>query len=77
MITIADRLRAEIVRAEKRGITRYRIAQESGVSQSQLSRFAAGENEPKLSTAEKICEAIGVRLAISRRNTCTNGSSEL
>jgi transcriptional regulator with XRE-family HTH domain len=66
-----SRIREEIVAAirdaEERGITRYRIAMDSGVAQSQLSRLMSGEQGLKLETAEKLCEALGIRIDIKRR----------
>jgi transcriptional regulator with XRE-family HTH domain len=64
MKSITDELRAAIRAAEKRGITRYQIAKESGVRHSAIGRIAIGENIPRLDTAEKIAKAIGLRLTI-------------
>ena len=50
--------------AETRGLTRYRIAQVSGVSQAQLSKLLLQQRIPRLDTAEKIAQAIGCRLSI-------------
>lgn len=65
---IADRLRAEIAKAEKRGITRSQIARDSGVSQATLSLFV---NDPdrsiRLDFAERIAEAIGLRFDLNGR----------
>jgi transcriptional regulator with XRE-family HTH domain len=61
---IVEELRNAVREAENRGTTRYRIAQNCDVSEAQLSRFMAGENVPKLDTAEKILDAIGRRFQI-------------
>lgn len=55
----------EIIKAarEAKGWTAYRLAQESGVSQSQISRAEAGKRALSLESARKICEAMGVSLA--------------
>jgi transcriptional regulator with XRE-family HTH domain len=63
--SVADDLRRAIAQAEKRGMTRYAIAKATGLSQAMLSRFMAGENVPKLDTAERIAKAIGRRLVLA------------
>lgn len=63
--TITDELRAAIRSAGKRGITRYRIAKITGLSQGQLSRFMAGQYSMRLTNAEKIAAAIGKRLILA------------
>ena len=47
---------------EKRDISKYRLSQLSGISQSSLGRIMAQENLPSLITLEKICTALGVTL---------------
>lgn len=64
--SIDEELRHAIRSAEKRGITRYRIAQISGVSAGQLSRLMSGEVTPRLATAEKIADAIGYTITIAK-----------
>ena len=49
--TVSDRLRAAIAAAP---VTRYRIAQETGVSQSILSRFASGERGLDLTSVDRL-----------------------
>ncbi len=65
-VNISAQLRKAIEQAERRGITRYAIAKQTGLSQGMLSRFMGGENTPKLETAERIAKAIGLRLALSK-----------
>ena len=48
---------------EKRDISKYRLSQLSGISQSSLGRIMAQENLPLLITLEKICTALGVTLS--------------
>ena len=48
---------------EKRDISKYRLSQLSGISQSSLARIMAQENLPSLITLEKICTALGVTLS--------------
>ena len=62
---IVEALRRAIRKAEKRGITRYRVAKETGLSQGQLSRFLHGEIVPKLDNAQRIAQAIGLRLVLA------------
>jgi transcriptional regulator with XRE-family HTH domain len=74
--SIAGRLRAAIRQAERGGLTRYRLAQLSGVAESQISRIARGIIDPKLGTCERIAAAIGYRLDLTPapgrtpRNAC-------
>ena len=48
---------------EKRDISKYRLSQLSGISQSSLSRIMTQESLPSLITLEKICVALGVALS--------------
>jgi transcriptional regulator with XRE-family HTH domain len=67
--SLTDRLRDEIRRAEKRGITRYRIARITGLTEGQLSRMMhakPGKAIPRLDSAEKIAGAIGCKIVIVR-----------
>ena len=48
---------------EKCDISKYRLSQLSGISQSSLGRIMAQENLPSLITLEKICAALGVTLS--------------
>ncbi len=66
---IAEQLRAEIRAAGKRGVTRYKLAALSGVTEGGLSRLMAGENAPRLNTAEQILRALGKRLVIADIDT--------
>lgn len=65
---ISDQLRDAI---ERSGKTRYRISLETGITQSQLSRFV---NDPAVSLSlaniDKLCECIGAELVLrpSTRN---------
>lgn len=49
------------------GKSRYRISQESGVSQAVLSRFINGQTELTIANAEKLCQSIGVELLLRTR----------
>jgi DNA-binding phage protein len=65
---IVEDLRKAIRQAGKRGITHYQIAKAAEMPQSQLSRVASGETVPTLTTAERICKAIGCQLVIMLAN---------
>ena len=60
--SIAEQLRTEIARAEKRGMSRYQIAKKAGITPIMLARIADGERGMKIETAEKIAGALGFRL---------------
>lgn len=47
---------------EERGWTEYRLAQESGLSQSTISNMFNRNNAPTFSTLEAICGALGITL---------------
>ena len=53
-------------------ISKYKLSQLSGISQSSLGRIMAQENLPSLITLEKICTALGVTLSqffvVERKN---------
>ena len=61
---LVEQLRQTIRRAEKRGVSRYRIARLSGVSEGQLSRLMHGSVVPRLDSAERIARAIGCKIVI-------------
>ena len=61
---ISDQLREAILSAE---ITRYRIAQETGVSEAVLSRFVNGPSGLSLDSIDKIGERLGLKLTIRRK----------
>ena len=46
---------------EKRHITRYRLAQLSGIPQSSISTLLNRKSVPTIPTLEKICEGFGIR----------------
>ena len=49
---------------EMSGKTRYRIAKESGVAQSQLSRLMSGERGLSVETVERLAECLGLEIEI-------------
>ena len=48
---------------DKQQITKYRLSQTTGVTQTVLSRIMKGENVPTIQTIEKICAALNISLA--------------
>lgn len=54
--------RVERLRKEK-NLSRYRMAQKSGLSQSSISNLLNRRNVPSIQTLEKICKALGMTLA--------------
>ena len=65
---IADKLRTAIAQAERKGITRYQIAKASGLSKSTITNLMDGTSaSPRLDVAERIAEAIGYKLDLTRR----------
>ena len=66
------RAMGEILQAIRRAIeasdkTRYRISQESGVSQSQLSRLMSGESGLSVENIERLADCLGLRITIERK----------
>jgi transcriptional regulator with XRE-family HTH domain len=62
--SIVDDLRRAIAKAERSGVTRYRMAKAAGLAESQVGRIAKGETVPTLGVAERLAKGIGYRLAI-------------
>lgn len=48
---------------KKRHVSKYRLAQLTGIAQSSLERIIANESTPSLQTLEKICSALDVTLS--------------
>ena len=48
---------------KERGWSEYRLAKESGISQSTLSNLYRRDNTPTVSTLEAFCKAFGISLA--------------
>ena len=48
---------------DKQQITKYRLSQMTGVTQTVLSRIMKGENVPTIQTIEEICSALNISLA--------------
>lgn len=61
MAHLWDQVRAAI-RAS--GQTRYRIAQETGIEQSQLSRLMTGERGLSIDALERLADHLGLEIVI-------------
>ncbi len=57
--TITEVLRAAIVKSK---LTRYRIAKEAGIPESNLRRFVNGEMSVRLDNADRLAAYFGLRL---------------
>ena len=57
---IANRL---VDLCEKRGLTKYRLAQLTGMSQTAIGSIISKESIPTIPTLEKLCSAFGITLA--------------
>ena len=57
--TLTDVLRAAI---EQSGLTRYRIAKETGIPESHLGRFVRGKMSVRLDKADKLAAYLGLQL---------------
>ena len=64
MAMLLDAIREAITRAEAQGVTRYRIAKDTGISQAALSRFMAGERGMGVELAERLADYLGLRITI-------------
>ena len=61
---IVEQLKTTVRRAEKRGISQYRLAEIAGVHRGQITRLMHGTVSPRLDTAEKIARAAGCEFVV-------------
>lgn len=61
MAELLDAIREAI---ESSGKTRYRIAKEAGIAQSQLSRLMSGETGLSVESVEKLAGHLGLEIII-------------
>ena len=61
---LLDEIRAAIEASDK---TRYRIAKESGVAESALSRLMSGERGLSIDAAESLAASLRLKIALKRR----------
>ncbi len=62
---IIDTLRR---RAKAQGVTNYRLAARSGVSQATISRVFAGKSAPDVGTVVKLAASLGLRVEVVEDN---------
>jgi transcriptional regulator with XRE-family HTH domain len=63
-MTLADEIRAVM---DKKGITAYKAAQETGLSQSALSRYFNGKVALSLKSIDELLDYLGYELTIRRK----------
>jgi transcriptional regulator with XRE-family HTH domain len=56
---IAEQLKAW--RAD-RGLSQHALAERTGMTDCMIARFELGQTDPRLSTLERLAEALGIRL---------------
>ena len=61
---IIDFIKNERIR---KGLSKSRLAKESGLSRELIGKFELGKHSPKLSTIEKIGKALVLEIVIRRR----------
>jgi hypothetical protein len=70
---VSETLRQSI---QECGQTRYRIAQETGIAESVLSRFVTGETRLSLNAVDTLCEYFQLELTKRRRVTSAGSESK-
>jgi ribosome-binding protein aMBF1 (putative translation factor) len=63
--TMTDALKTSI---EKSGVSRYRIAQDTGILETSLSRFMRGETSLRLDKADVLAEYLGLELTERKKH---------
>ena len=64
----SEQLRRIVERAERRGVTRYRIATDAGVSKSTLTNILDGSTtNPRVDVVERIAGALGYEVRLTRK----------
>jgi transcriptional regulator with XRE-family HTH domain len=69
-LTVSEQLRAAILAAP---VSRYRIAQETGVTEAALSRFVRGQRLLDLSSVDKLAQYLGLELVAVKRKRQAKG----
>ena len=70
-MTVTERLRQEIKDSR---VSRYRIAQQTGISEAALSRFAAGISTLGGNSIDVLASFFGLELAERRRTNRARGN---
>ena len=74
MMTCMGRLLDEIRDAiDASGKTRYRIAQESGIAESVLSRLMSGERGLSIDALERLADYLGLEITMRRKQRRRKG----
>jgi len=58
------------------GVTRYRIAKDTGVSQSQLSRLMIGERGLSIEALERLADYLGLRIVLQPKRPKKRGKND-
>lgn len=64
--TISEQVRKALLEAGEMGVSRYRLAELIGFTQSAMTRFANGEGGIELATLDKIGSLLGLKVTMSR-----------
>ncbi|MCH7791340.1 MAG: helix-turn-helix transcriptional regulator [Planctomycetes bacterium] len=65
-MTVSETLRTAV---ETCGQTRYRIAQETGINESTMSRFVASGRGLSMDNCDRLCVYLGLELKVKRGKT--------
>lgn len=61
---MTDQIRQAI---DDSGLTRYRIAQDTGIDESALAKFYNGHRGLSLDNLDRLCEYLGLRFVMDRK----------
>ena len=62
-----EAIRAEIAARCSQNVTQEELARRTGIRQSNISRIESGACSPRISTLQKIADALGMKLCIELR----------
>ena len=60
--SVCDSLRAALVEAQDAGVSRYRLAKDSGVGADLIARFQRGEKDLSGRSVDRLARVLGLRL---------------
>jgi transcriptional regulator with XRE-family HTH domain len=72
-MTVSDTLREAIRNAS---VSRYRIACDTGIAESALSRFVSGKRSLDLTSVDKLCEYLGLELVTVKQSGIARSSKQ-